>query len=257
MEDKNIALGYEPLEQIVYRFLDLIDKGEDYYRKAYSIGISGYREMMMDVAGPVSFAIITVLANKTGKLPGDYSNYVRVGVPNSSTGELSTFTYKEDLTMFNVQKIDRLSNPGLQTYDGVGVITPNTIARDVFFPYFDYQSLGFGSVNDIGGYKIDKLSGYILFDPNFAYSQVVMEYMADVNKVTGEYMIDLNASQAVLDYIIWKWHWLKKDVSASEKVLLRREYYNQKRLSRQRIRPITLNDINDSGRKSVMSAPKA
>lgn len=256
MDDNGVALGYESLEQIVYTFLDMADRGEESYRKAYNLGIKGYREMMMDVAGPVSFAIINVLANKTGRLPDDYSNKVRVGIPNS-VGELAAFRNNEELSLFNVKNVDRLGNPGINTYDGGSIVNAQNIPRDVYFPYFDYQTLGVGSVNDIGAYKIDKLSGYIVFDPDFSYTKVVMEYVADSNKFNGDYMIDINASQAVLDYIIWRWNWLRKDVPLSEKITQRREFYNQKRLARQRMNPLTLNDINDSARRNTMLAPHA
>lgn len=249
--------GFVPLETIVYRFLDMADRGEDSYRKAYNLGIMVYREMRMDVFGQTVTALINVLANKTGKLPADYSNYIRLGIPNSGTGELAEFTRNDNLSSYDILDVNRESNTGLQTYDGSGLLTPQNMPQDLFFPYFNMGSLGVGSVNNIGNFKIDKVAGYIILDPNFAYSSFLMEYTQDANVISDNYMVDINAEQAILDGIIWKWNWLRKDIPVSEKQIQRAEYYNQKRLARQRMNPLTLQDINDSGRRGIKSAPKA
>lgn len=257
VDKKESKTGFVPLETIVYAFLDLADRGEDDYRKAYSIGIRIYREMRLDVSGGTSSALINVLANKTGKLPADYSSYVRLGVPNSETGELAEFTRNDNLSKYNILNVDRESNSGLQTYDGgdlLGGLTP----RDMYFPSLSVVgNFGTGSVNNIGSFTIDKYAGYIILDPKFQYQSFIMDYIPDANKVLDDYMVDINFEQAILDGIIWKFNWLRKDVSLSEKLIQRKEYYNQKRLARQRANPITLQDINDTIRMSIKSAPRA
>lgn len=257
VEEKENTHGFVPLESIVYMFLDMSDRGEESYRKAYNMAIAGYREMMMDVAGGIQTAVINVLANKTGKLPADYSNYTRVGVPNSGSGRIATFSYDNELSSFDYLGQDRLTDDNVNTYDGGSILNDQNLPRDTYFLGYSFSSLGTGSVNEIGSFKIEKKAGYILFDPNITYNQVIMEYMPDVNCQLDDYLIDQNASQAILDFLIWRWNWLRKDISVSEKMIQRKEYYNQKRLARQRMRPITLADINDAGRRGVKAAPKA
>lgn len=257
MEDKKITVGgYVSLERPVYTFLDESDKGEDSYRKAYAIGIQAYREFMLDIAsGGPSVAVIEILANKTGRLPNDYSNWIRVGIPNQD-GELATFSENINLTIFNSDNINRLTNEGSESIAAGGDILYDR-PRDTTFIYNNSLSLGIGSLNNIGEFRIFKKEGYILFGSSFSYGNVVMEYQADLNCVNDDYYIDVNIERAIVDYIHWKWNYNRKDVPLAQKQMQRAEYYNQRRLAISRMNPIRLQGINDSYRKGVKGAPKA
>jgi hypothetical protein len=133
-----------------------------------------------------------------------------------------------------------------------------------FINYFDgarfVNIFGAGALlNSAGEFDISEDEGILYLDNNFPYDYVVMEYLSSPADDV-DYNIPIQVRDAVLSYIAWKDIEMLpsgRRVNMGEKQLRRKEFYNQKRLARLRVNPVTPWDANEvirMGQKLVAKA---
>lgn len=200
------------LSEISAQFLDSIDEGKHSYRKVYSLAIRGLRELNWDVTGTVKSKELTVLSNKTAELPHDYVNFTMIGVLNQK-GEVVPLTRNDKLTGFNSKSGSRLESESQKD-------TGSTL----------------NSWHNIGEYRIDKKGGIVIFDPEFEFDTIILEYLSnDTEHEDGDYIIDEMVSEALLAFIQWKYHLTKKNISAFDKKNYEGIWITEKKKARARL----------------------
>jgi hypothetical protein len=112
-----------------------------------------------------------------------------------------------------------------------------------------------GGAGVCGGFKINDTEGQILFDSNFSESQIVLEYIASPT-VGEDIMLPIQVQEALIAWLAWKDIQSlpsSRKVTASEKMMRRREWFNEKRNARIRSKPYRLSETNPV-RKLVFSS---
>lgn len=221
-------------------FLDSVDGGDAEYAKAYRMATRGLRAINWDVSGESVEVDLTVECDCTVCLPDDFINLVRIGVVNAR-GEVAELTENPQLTLDTGYRQGR-------EYE--------------FDEPFEYRptggtmrSYGKGSLPNIGEFTVDKGANLIILNPDFFYETVRVKYLK--RRKSGEdYLVDELVQEALIAWLRWQWFISKKGVSTYEKETYRRDWFNEKRLSRARINNVTKQTLNQMAKQSSRLAPK-
>jgi len=246
------------LAELVYQYIDQAKLTSSEFRRLWTIGIRGVEEIGMDVHSTPKTVKLVVNANKTVNLPSDYVGFSKVGVFNPD-GEVATLRRNPNLTAYKINVSDRTSSN-----------TDNT-AVDTFrlqdLAYINYSEgaryvnvFGMGNLlNSAGQFDISEDEGILYLDNEFPYDYVVMEYFSSPADDV-DYKVPFQVKEAVVAYISWKDIEVLpagRRVTMGDKQLRRKEFYNQKRLARLRVNPVTPWDANEvirMGQKLVVKA---
>lgn len=241
-----------PLAQIVSLYLSENDTSSHAYQRIYTIAQRGRVDLDMDVTGRLYTVNIDINFNKTGSLPPDYINYVRVGLVNSN-GDIESLSYNQNLTAFKDLDYDRLNNNFIVADQSAynATVYPNQTGVDIIG---SFHSLGVGSApKSRANFKIDKQAGIIMLNPTATVQTVVMEYLSSGRDDSTEESIPIEAQEALLAWCGWKDIQGKKG-PANAVMMLRKEFYNQKRIARARRNGMQLHHINEAVRETTMKA---
>lgn len=234
-----------PLSTIVGQFLDKYNYGEAEYAKAYRMAIRGWRQLNWDVTGELKREKLQVECDLTVCLPDDLIKLLRIGVVNSK-GEIATLTENPNLTDLSCDDYADTSNNFGDWW-----------THDNNWKVLGWGgSLGVGSDTNIGEYRFDEGSNRAILNPEFCYSEVTIEYNGHP-KIKGEYTINELASEALTAFIEWQWSAGMKGLTISEKEAKRRDYYNELRLAKGRIKMPTLQTMKSISRRLTMQGVKA
>lgn len=246
------------LGEVIYQYMDQAKLTNSEFRRLWTIGIRGVEEIGLDIHYSPKTEKLMVNANKTVDLPSDYVAFSKLGVLNVY-GEVATLRRNKNLTEYRIQYPDRLSK---NTDNSVG----NTYRLQdlAYVNYFDgarYVNIfGAGAaLNSQGQFDISEEDGLIYLDNEFNYTYVILEYISQPSD-DPNYKIPIQVRQAVLSYLAWKDIELlptSRRSNMGEKQMRRKEFYNQKRLARMRVSPLTPWDANEQIRLSQKLVAKA
>lgn len=209
------------ISQVVSEFLDELGLGEAEYSRAYRIAVRGARELQFDVYGTPKTQLVSVSCDGTAEKPEDCVKVLSVGL----SGEYET----RGLTQ----------NSNLSKYESY---RPDISGKS-------HWSMGRGSWTDIGEYK--DMGDYIILSPAHAHcGNVVIEYLSMVDD-NGEYTIHPMASEALIAFIKWKWFNAKKNQSVWDKRDYERNWWNEKKNARMRIKSPSAQLLNQHARKNT------
>lgn len=254
---KDTAMWVE-LTEVIYQYIDQAKLTTAEFRRLWTIGVRGVEEMGLDVYMTPKTEKLLVNPNKTVDLPSDFIAFSKVGVLNQN-GEVATLRRNTDLTAYRIEMADRLSK---NTDDNNG----NTwrLQDLAYVNYFDgarYVNIfGAGAVlNAQGEFDIDEELGLIYLNNEYDYDYVILEYLSSPSN-DPNYKIPLQIREAIFSYIAWRDIEMLpsgRRVTLGDKQLRRKEFYNQKRLARLRVSPVTPWDANELIRMSTKLVPKA
>jgi hypothetical protein len=214
------------------------------------------RELWFDVAGNVKTVLLAKNANNTVTLPTDYINWSKVGILTQD-GKVFTLALNKSITLYNDTNTNRVVSPGSFIEGGLFKIDSPDY-HNYWTEGMNYNLFGLGgSVADVAQFNIDEENGLIVLGSEFKRSDVILEYVVDPLACECDtHSIHIFCQQALEDYIYWKAVSKRKDTPANEKMRARQEYYNQKRVARNRMKPFRIGDAYDTSRRSVYMAPK-
>jgi hypothetical protein len=160
------------LSKIIYEYISQAGHTNAHYRRLYSIGVRGVKEAELDVLGDAKITRVSVLPNKTAKVPDDCLNVLNVGVENG-LGQLAVLKKDPTLTGYRKESDLRLE----QDFGRAAVDT--TRVRD--FAYINamegaasYKAFGaYDKTSFVGAYKIE--DGIIILNPEFGYDYLLVE----------------------------------------------------------------------------------
>lgn len=246
------------LSEIIYQYIDQAKLTNAEYRRLWTIGVRGVEEVGMDVHSTPKTVKLLVKANKTVELPSDYVGFSKVGVLNAD-GEVATLRRNPNLTAYAIDMNDRLTKNTDQT--DVQTFRLQDLAYVNYYDGARYVNIfGAGSLlNAAGTFDISEDEGILYLNNDFPYTYVIMEYFSSPADDV-DYKIPFQVKEAVLSYIAWKDIEMLptgRRVNISEKQIRRKEFYNQKRLAKLRVNPVTPWDANEvirMGQKLVAKA---
>jgi hypothetical protein len=107
-----------------------------------------------------------------------------------------------------------------------------------------------------GFYKIDKEANQIVLSSDFSGTEIVLEYISDGSTSDGEYQIHVFAEEALRSYVWWKHLQRKRNVNANEKMMARKDWYNEKRIATARFSYFNKEEALQASRKHNKQSPK-
>jgi hypothetical protein len=228
------------LSKIIYEYINQSGYTNAHYRRLYSIGVRGVKEAELDVLGDAKVTRVSVLPNKTAKLPDDCLNVLNIGVENG-LGQLAVL--KKDPTMTGYRKESDLRLE--QDFGKVAVDT--TRIRD--FAYINamegsasYKAFGaYDKTSFVGSYKIE--DGFIILNPEFGYDYLLVEGIMSVDETDVD--VEAIAEETIIAYLAWKdaqYMPTGRKMNLSEKAMRKTEFYNQKRLLKARVMKVLPSD---------------
>jgi len=215
------------------------------YLRFLNIANKGLKELTFDVLSETKVTLIAVSDALRIDLPGDFVDYTFVGVVGSD-GRLHPLGSRNTI-------------PGVGTDN---THTPLTQSP----PNFWYNQASYGGIYGNGGGqntngyyspKIDTANWQMIFTSVAVGKFIYLEYISDGRAEGGQTIVHPYAEEALSAYIYWKSIQRRRSASMSEKEVARREYFNEKRLARQRICSFTKEEALQTIRKGFKQAPKA
>lgn len=252
-----MAKNYVSLNEVIRSLL--IQEGDEtthrlfYYR---DIALRGVKELNFDVVRNIKTVELTVNANLNITLPSDFVSLTRVGVSKSGM----------------ISPVGQLDDIDLQASQGGVTGVSNTYTIQWIDEYRNGENMGGiyglgGGQNRFGYYRFDMESNTIQFDAGFAEAKIVLEYVSDgINRSVSDInlpetkasdtQIHVFAEEALRAYMFWKGIQRKRNVPANQKEQARRDWYNQKRLAKARMKSFTKDEAIQAGNKNSYQAPK-
>jgi hypothetical protein len=246
------------LDQVVREFL--IERGEDTehnYPRFLQLAVNGLRELNMDISGSSKMVVLEVKDDMTVDLPEDFINYTKIAICNQD-GELMSLGHNPKLckprhadecgNLVHGGGVDRSASALPINIDNISSHFRNGEVVGRFFGEG-------GGFNANGQYVLDKERGVIQLS-SVVGEEIVLEYLADITKIDGNFTIHPYAIEALKRYIHWASLRLKTSIPAHEKELARRDYYNERRIAGVRFNSFTMEEAMATIRKSFKLSPK-
>jgi len=246
--DTNI---YTTVDEVVRTLL--IQTGENTthnYLRYLQLANTGLKELTFDVLGDTEIAILPIGNTLRVDLPEDYVDYTFIGIIDSY-GQMRTLGRKTNI-------------PGSGTYN---TLTPKYSAT------YGEETLGTlnadsnlrGGIYGIGGgqkkngnYRpsVDRENWQMVFSSIDSGTYLYLEYISDGRRKGGATIVHPYAEEALRAYVYWKSIQRKRGVSGQDREMSRRDYYNEKRLSKSRMMAFTKEEALQQIRKGFKQSPK-
>jgi hypothetical protein len=248
---------YIPLSDVVNSYLNEAELSpDDNFVRFYMLAQEGFRnELAIDFAAEVKTVELDVLANNTAILPRDMINYTRIGVLNSE-GAIATITRNDNLTFNKSCDDDRLGQD-VQYANFEDEQDQLIYWSNVDVTAAAYQPLyGIGSMANIGKFRMDLKAGKIIFDFNFYWRKVILEYVAVPSLENGNWYCHELLQDAIKAYIGWASIRAKKNIGVGEKQYAERKFWNARMRAMKRLDPVDIVQINEAIKEGTFLALK-
>ena len=240
-------MQFETLKTVVAYTLDANGKSEKDFDKAWIIGFRALYDLNYDISAQPKSVRLPVNGNKTVTLPSDYMGWSKIGILNSR-GEVCSIKVNNALSIFRDNNPNRLERLTPDINDNLPLITNSPFYLNYYYNggYTNLFGVG-GGLIQYGSCRVDEKNNVIVFDPNFQYDSVIVEYISAPEK-DDDYKIDTSLREAVIAFIEWKL-----------KLAPEKSYYDRKIEARRRQpgKRITLQTINQVIREATGQYLKA
>jgi hypothetical protein len=243
------------LDQVVREYIIETDSQEQKYFKYLQLAISGLRELNMDVSGAPKIVELDINSDTdTVVLPTDFIDYRFIGICGSD-GQLHSLGLNNktclpsainDCGEYSVNKQD--SNNGIS----VDLTSDHSRNGSIIGKFF---GIG-GGTNANGEYKINKDQGTILVGVSSNVSSIILEYIADIDSVDGDFVVHPYLIEAIKGYIYYKEREFNDKYPANTKILASKRYNILRRKVIARYTSFTKEEALQSIRKANKLAPK-
>lgn len=272
---------YNSLRNLVANFMYSIQDedyiaGVDVNRVVFHMK-RGIQQFYFDIVNEIIRVELELNPSLQIALPHDYISFVRISWVDINTGKLHPLAVDDSLNFAQAYLQDNdynflYSNTGdiLQ-----GTHIQNKVGGNQPFGYndrVDYSQDGLASyvfpyyneggpfntnrakIYKNGSFTIDRGRGQIQFSSNVNGRIIVLEYISDglYQRTDAQIKVHKFAEEALYTYVYWQLIKRRVGVPRNEKNEAKRDYYNERRLAKRRIKPIRKDDIrqvlNGSGR---------
>jgi len=240
----------------------LIENGEsdfNKYARFFQYGVSCLREMNMDVSGVATVKELLITETDTCILPPDYVNYIRIGICGAD-GNFHSMGYNPSLSL--KREVDECGN--VISCTGVQVGTADAfVGWEGFVDNFRNGEMvgrffGIGGGNNANGeYRIDNFRGVIqLGRVPVNTSSIVLEYIADIQKIDGKFQVHPFIIETVKAWIFWKSIQRNSAKGLGEKQIAERDYWLAYRNTARRFTSSNIDEWKSAFRSSNKAVPK-
>lgn len=230
---------YVSLKRVVSYFLDEQNKSGADFHRAWIIAFRALVELGFNIAFEPETFRLPVNGNMTATLPQGYLKWTKIGVINAS-GEVSFLKINNSLTKWRDSSPNRLSNisPDINDTD-LSFNTLNPFFSNYYFGSFYTPLFGLGAgMVTYGDCVVDEANNLIVLAPTFPYADVLVECLISQQQ-NEDYQIQTVCQEAVIAFIAWKF-----------KVGSEQDYYNRLIEARRKLKPITLQEIQQAIREN-------
>lgn len=245
------------LDDIVREYMREEERLDDAYYFLYlDYAISGLRDVHYDVSGIVKQSKKAVnTSNNTVDLPVDLVKLIGVSAFDG-LGRLVALSRNNRI----FKNLDDCGNPtgnssslGSGNSDLFGFPSSARHFRDgsVIGAFY-----GLGSTSNFGEYRFNKEYNRIELSTYSEISYVIIEYLADVSQINGEFFVHEYLVEPIKNWIDWTRNRRKPNVPAGEKIRLEDQYTRSKRKARLRLSSISIDEMQDLSRRTFTQAPK-
>ena len=267
------------LNELVSEYIVESSETENKRFKFLSIGISGIKNLNMDISGVPTIAILPINDNDTVNLPLDFIRYTRIGLIDSQG---------------NVQEMGLNNNMALnRTADNCGNViknVPMVNSGSTFDPNYPFVNGGNGVVdwrvsgqnealgdhvtngenigrfygigggnNKYGYYKLDTQMGVIQLQNRSTTNisdHIFLEYLADAKMTNGEFEIHPFIVETIKAWIYWKSIQRNDKKGLGERDLAERTYWKEYNAANRRFNSKTLSEWMATFRKKNVFVDK-
>ena len=237
---------YTKLKTIVSYYLDEENKSMGDFDKCWVLAFRALAEIGFNIAFEPMTVRLPVNGNLTVTLPSDYIKWTKIGIINAS-GEVSVLKVNTSLTKFRDTNPNRLADitPNIPDFDASFAVG-NPFFQNYYFGNFYSPYFGIGNrLITYGDCVVDEKNKIIVLQPQFGFSDVLVEYIGSPQQ-NEDYQIQTVCQEAVIAFISWKF-----------KIGSEQDYYFRKTEARRRLKPVTLQEINQAIRENQKYALKA
>lgn len=228
-----------------------------YYAEMLFHASAAVRELSFDTLQIINTARIALNDYYAAELPNDFVDDLAVAIPAGNM-------------LQKVAKNDNITPLRNKDSDGAFIPYGNTEEEDDGSePIFGFTpSVWFWNFNDLGeptgrnfgagggavsnGYKVFKERRQIQMTETFSSDEIVLLYISDGQSSDNATQIDVQATAAIQAYINWK----RSPNADSEFSPEGQAWYNQRRLLRARLNPLTPTDIKNTIRNHYRASIK-
>lgn len=245
------------LDQICNR--TLLERGlpKHYYLEELLHSSACVRELSFDTLQIINTLQLPVGDYNEIDLPGDFVDDLGLSIPCG--GRLIAVPKDDSLTPLRYHDDTGAYVPSVSAANGLSPQNNFGFAGGIMW-YWNINDYGeptgrfFGAkgASDINGYKVVKERRQIQLSPSFTSKIAVLSYISDGQRADNASQIDVQAISTIQAYSNWK----KSPNRDNENSPEGRGYYNQKRLLRARLNPLTKTDIIQIVRRSFSAAMK-
>lgn len=238
---------YTPLKKIVSYYLDEENKSEGDFDKCWILAFRALCEIGMNISfEPISVRLPVNTGNMTVSLPVGYMKWTKIGVINGS-GEVCTLKINTSLTFWRDNNPNRLTNisPDIPDLD-VSMYLQSPFFYNYYFGavYTPYFGIGGGLVQ-YSDVRVDEANNVIVLDPQYGFPDILLEYIGSPQQ-NNDYCIQTVCQEAVIAFISWKM-----------KTGTEQDYYTRLIEARRKLKPITLQEIQQAIREQHKYSLKA
>ena len=243
------------LEEIVREFYieDLgLSNIDNRYPRFLQIAATGLNELNMDLKSIITEVTLPVNANDTVNLPSNYIDYVAIGIVNgdqfSGLGLNRNVAPRAKGSCGGIQDVTSTDNDS-----GAFLGSSTFYTADGEFRGGAYGLGGGGNSN--GTYNIYKQDGYISLN-NSSASEIVLRYIASVEQVDGNFMIEEYLVDAIKSWIWHRYIRRMRSYSESAKDKAEAEFNRKKKLAMKRENRFSIPEFMNAFRSGYRSSPK-
>ncbi len=205
------------------------------------MAVRGMRAFNMDITGRMVTVEIKLGANRTIEYPEHCVTWSKIGVANDQ-GTIFPLRRNKMLSGYIGNTIIGVNSLGIRYSN----IFSNFASGGSTYNLFGVATGGFSA----GGFNVDEENRVIRFDPDFAYSSILLEFLPDsYEDESGDYEIDIKAEEAFMAWLRWNnAKDLRKKFSQGDVRGYKADYYREKRLAKQRLNPAIISEMENTRR---------
>jgi hypothetical protein len=217
----------------------------------------------MDVTGTFRTQLLTISPNHTVPFPDDYLDYSMIGIINSQ-GEGVPLKHNEEILgikrAFLASQNKLVGVPELPGF----INMLNTLGFPLFWWNFQWGGNWVhlygaeGGQPNIGEFNIDEDNKCFLINPEFPYSEILVEYLSNgFDCSCNDYKIHTFATDAFLAWLRWKDAIDSKKASDSRVKYLRSEFGREKLMAKMRLNPVRVQEMERVYRSRIKLVARA
>jgi len=230
---------YITLDEIVNDLLG--DEGRvtshDYLRLLH-IANRGLKELTFDILGSTKVTLLEVNSSMKLDLPGDFLDYEFIGVVNNDN-TLEPLGFKNNIPL-------------------TGNVNHKAEYHDEYH-FVNGGLFGLGGGQNKNGYyspQVDMENNTMTLASSNVGDTIYLEYLSDGRAEGGLTVIHPYAQEALISWTYWKSIQKSRAYPQSEKQAARKDYYNDKRVARARLKSFTKEEAMQQFRKGFKMSPK-